>query len=66
MKVKQKETEGICSKGKKKKRKRTKQKEISNLPDEEFKVIAIYMLTRLERRVDKLSENLNKEIKKIF
>jgi len=35
--------------------------EISNIPDKEFKVMVIKMLTGLKRRVDKLSENFNKE-----
>ena len=33
--------------------------EISNLPDKEFKVIVIKMLTELGRRMDELSENFN-------
>ena len=36
--------------------------EISNQPDKEFKAIVIKMLIRVERRVDELSENFNKEI----
>ena len=35
--------------------------EISNPPDKEFKVMVIKMLTELRRRVNKHSENLNKE-----
>ena len=35
--------------------------EISNLPDKEFKVIVIKMLTELGRRKDELSENDNKK-----
>ena len=34
--------------------------EISDLPDKEFKVIVIKMLTQLRRRMDELSENFNK------
>ena len=36
--------------------------EISNLPDKEFKVMIIKMLTELWRRVDEHSENFNKEL----
>ena len=35
--------------------------EISNLPDQEFKVMVIKMPIRLERRVEQVSENLNRE-----
>ena len=35
------------------------------MPDREFKLMVINILTRLERRVGDLSETLNKEIKKI-
>jgi len=35
--------------------------EISNLPDKEFKVMVINMLTKLRRRMDEHSENFNKE-----
>ena len=35
--------------------------EISNLPDKEFKVMVIKMVTELGRRVDEHSENFNKE-----
>lgn len=35
---------------------------ISNLPDKEFKVKTMKMLIRLERKVDELSEDFNKEI----
>ena len=35
--------------------------ERSNLPDKEFKVIVIKMLTELGRRKDELSENDNKK-----
>ena len=35
--------------------------EISNLPDEELKVIVIKVLTELRRRMDEHSENCNKE-----
>jgi len=37
---------------------------IYNLPDKEFKVMVIKMFTELERRMDELSENFNKWIKK--
>ena len=39
--------------------------EVSNLPDKEFKVMVIKALMALERRVDELSENFNKEIENI-
>lgn len=39
-------------------------KKISNLPDKEFKVIVIKMLTQLKRRIDECNENFNKEIEK--
>ena len=35
------------------------EKEISNLPDEEFKVMVIKMLTKQGRRMDGHSENFN-------
>lgn len=38
--------------------------EISNVLHKEFKVMVIKVLTRIERRVEELSENINKE--KIF
>lgn len=34
--------------------------EVSNLTDEEFKVMVMKILTRLERRMDKLREVFNK------
>ena len=37
----------------------------SNLPDIEFKTLAIRMLKELRRRVDELSENFNKEIENV-
>lgn len=40
--------------------------EIHNTPDKEFKVRILKMLTRLEWRVDKLSEIFNKELKNIL
>ena len=39
--------------------------EISNLPDIEFKIMVIKMLTKLERRTDEYSEDFNKEIENI-
>ena len=36
--------------------------EISNLPDKEFKVMVIKMLTELGRRREEHSENFNKQI----
>jgi len=38
---------------------------ISNLPDKEFKVMVIKMLTKIRRRMDEHSENVNKEIENI-
>ena len=35
--------------------------DISNLPDKEFKVMVTKMLTKLGRRMNKYSENVNKE-----
>lgn len=35
--------------------------EISNLPDKEFKVMVTNILMGLEKRVDKLSEKINKK-----
>ena len=40
-------------------------KQKSDPPDKEFKEMVINMLTRLERRVDELSENFIKEIENI-
>lgn len=34
---------------------------LTNLPDKECKSIVILMLTRLERRMDELKEDFNKE-----
>lgn len=36
--------------------------QLRNLPEEEFQVMVTKMLTGLERRVDELSKNFNKEI----
>ena len=36
--------------------------EKNNLPDKEYKVMVISMLTELERRIDEHSENFNKEL----
>ena len=35
--------------------------EISDLPDKEFKIMVIKMLTKFKRRMDQHSENFNKE-----
>ena len=40
---------------------KTLMKEVSNPPDKEFKEAIIIMPTKLERRVDELSENFIKE-----
>ena len=39
--------------------------EISNLPDKEFQVMVIKILTKLRRRMDEHSKNLKKEIENI-
>ena len=39
------------------------EKDISNVPDRDFKVMIIKILTGLEKRVEDINENLNKEIK---
>ena len=44
---------------------KTSEMEIRNLPDKEFKVIFIKMLTELGRRMDEHSENFNKDIENI-
>ena len=51
---------------KKKKKKKPTERElgkmvISNLPDEDFKVVVIKMLAELRRKIDKHSENFNRE-----
>lgn len=35
--------------------------EMSNLPDKKFKVMLTRMLTGLERRVDEVNDNFNKD-----
>ena len=39
--------------------------DISNLPDKEFKVIIIKMLTKLRIRIEEHTENFNKELENI-
>ena len=39
--------------------------EISNMPNKEFKVIVIKRIPGLEKRVEDLSETLNKEIENV-
>ena len=39
--------------------------DVSNIPDKEFKVIVIKMITELGRRMDRHSENFNKEMENI-
>lgn len=39
--------------------------EMSNLPDKEFQVMVINMLTEVRKRIKDLRENFNKEIKNI-
>ena len=36
--------------------------EVSNLPDKEFKAIAIQMLTELGKRIEEHNKNFNKEL----
>ena len=43
--------------------KQDKTSERSNLPDKEFKITVMKMLTELWRRMDKHNDNLNKDIK---
>ena len=60
---------GICYKQTKKtqpQKKELSETEGSCLLDEGIKVIVIQMLIKLCRQVDKLSENFNKEVKKLF
>ena len=40
-------------------------KDISSLPDKEFKEVVIRMLSRLGRRKEELSENFNKDLENI-
>ena len=40
-----------------------KEMKISNLPDKEFKIMVIKVVTDLRRRMDEHSENFNKERK---
>ena len=59
----------ICLKQKRtrynlRKKKNLNDAEISNLPDEEFKVIVTKMLTKLRKRMHERSENVNKEAEK--
>ena len=44
-----------------KQRKKQLIKQINNLPDKEFKALVIRMLMELRKRIDKHSENFNKE-----
>ena len=41
---------------------KTLMKEVSNSPDKEFKEAIIIMPTKLERRMEELSDNFNKEL----
>ena len=40
-------------------------KEVSNLPDKEFKEAIIIMPTKLERRMEELTDNFNKDLENI-
>ena len=44
--------------------KTTNEREITDLPDKEFKELVIRMLTELGKRRDEHSENFNKELEK--
>ena len=46
--------------------KKKKEMEISNMPDKEFKEMIIRISTKLERWIEELRENLNKELKGII
>ena len=46
--------------------KKKKEMEISNMPDKEFKEMIIRISTKLERWIEQLRENLNKELKGII
>ena len=46
-------------------KKTTNEREINNLPDEDFKALIIRMLTELGKIIDKHSENFNKELEHI-
>lgn len=46
-------------------KKELKKLEISNLPNKVFKVMFIKVLTKLERKMNEHSENLNKDIENI-
>ena len=58
-KVKQNETEKYIPNTRKKEK--PKEKKTSNLPDKEFKVMVIKMLTKYRRKMEEHSENFNKE-----
>ena len=45
--------------------KKTLMKEVSNLPDKEFKEAIIIMPTKLERRMEELTDNFNKDLENI-
>ena len=42
-----------------------REKEISKMPDTEFKVMIIKILTGLQKRVEDIGKNLDKNIKKL-
>ena len=48
-----------------KEQKKTLEKEMRNLPDAEFKTLAITMFNKLRGSVDEIIENFNKEIGQI-
>lgn len=64
--VKDNKETGICFKWKKKNsEKDLNEIEISDLPDKEFKILVIKILTELGRRMNEYSENFNKETENI-
>lgn len=51
---------------KKKKKTNLNKTELRNMPNKKFKGMIIKILTRLDRRVDELTYNINKDTENIF
>lgn len=51
---------------KKKKKTNLNKTELRNMPNKKFKEMIIKILTRLDRRVDELTYNINKDTENIF
>lgn len=51
---------------KKKKKNNLNKTELRNMPNKKFKEMIIKILTRLDRRVDELTYNINKDTENIF